>query len=222
MKGAIAVSMGVVLVAAVVCSVSAQDAEYSLKDYMPQGVGSTWTMKSSGGDGDGTVICEVLKKRELGGNQVTPIVTKGSDGNAVYGSIETLTAEKLTIFGAMFGRGGDQGGGAPTVITYEPAASFPGKLRSGQSETAKFKINRGERQMDITLKLELAAVETVTVPKGTFEGCLKLVYTTSFGQGQMTRTVWYAKGVGMVKSQRTAPRGGAVTTDELTDYKLAG
>jgi hypothetical protein len=61
----------------------------------------------------------------------------------------------------------------------------------------------------------------VTVPKGAFKDCLKLVYTTSFGRGEMKRSVWYAKGVGMVKTERPARGDRPATTAELTDYTLA-
>jgi len=223
MKRAFVVSMGIVFVATLVCSVSAwaQDAQYSLKDYMPQTVGSKWTMKSSGGEGDETVTYEVLKARDVNGQQAMPIVRKTADGSIRSGTLESVSAEKLIIFGSMFARRGDQADAQPMTMLYEPAAGFPGKMGVGQSEEAKVKVKRGEREFDITMKLELASVETVTVPKGTFEGCLKLVYTTSFGRGEMKRTVWYAKGVGMVKTQRTARGDRPPTRAELTDYKLA-
>ncbi|MFQ5810038.1 MAG: hypothetical protein ACE5JM_10505 [Armatimonadota bacterium] len=220
MKRALALSIGVVLAAAVICSVWAQEPQYSLKDYMPLGVGSKWTMKSTGDDGQ-TLTHEVLKARVIGGQQALPIVAKDADGNIRSGTVELVSAEKLLLFGSMFARRGSDAGARPTTIKYEPAASFPGKMRAQQSADAKLKVTRGERQFDITIKLELAAVETVTVPKGTFEGCLKLVYTTSFGRGEMKRTVWYAKGVGMVKTERGARGDRPPTTAELTDYTLA-
>jgi hypothetical protein len=37
----------------------------------------------------------------------------------------------------------------------------------------------------------------------------------------MTRTVWYAKGVGMVKTEQAGRAGGAARVAELTDYTLA-
>jgi len=223
MKRAFVLSLGVVLVAAVVCSGSAwaQEAEYSLKDYMPMTVGSKWTMKSTGGEGDAVVIYEVLKARDVGGQQATPIVMKSSDDKIVSGTVESVSAEKLTIFASLFARRGGEADAKPMTILYEPAASFPGKMRVGQSAEAKVKVARGERQFDITMKLELAAVEMVAVPKGTFQDCLKLVYTTSFGRGEMKRSVWHAKGVGMVKMQRAAMGDRPPTTAELTDYKLA-
>ncbi|MFQ6132953.1 MAG: hypothetical protein ACE5R4_13010 [Armatimonadota bacterium] len=221
MKRAMVLSLSFMLVAATLCSVPAlaQEPEYTLKDYMPYTVGSKWMMKSVGGDGDQTSTYEVLEARNVGGQQALPIVMKTAEGQIRFGTLELVTADKLTIFGSLFRRGGDQGG-QTTTVRYEPAASFPGKMRAGQSEEAALKVNIGQRQMDVTIKLELAAVEAVTVPKGTFEDCLKLVYTTSFGRGEMKRTVWYAKGVGMVKTERTGRGGQGTRVAELTDYSL--
>lgn len=223
MKRALVVSMSILLVGALLCSVScvAQDPEYSLKDYMPQTVGSKWTMKSADAEGDRTVTYEVLEARDLDGQEAMPIVARTPEGTVSSGTMESVTAERLTIFGAMFARRGAEGGGRPVTVRYQPPASFPGKMRVGQSEEISLKAKMGERQFDITMKLQLAAVETVTVPKGTFEDCLKLVYTTSYGRGEMTRTIWYAKGVGMVKRERSGRRGAAARVSELTDYALA-
>jgi sugar phosphate isomerase/epimerase len=77
-----------------------------------------------------------------------------------------------------------------------------------------------DQTLEITMKLKLDAVESVTVPKGTFDNCLKLVNTTKFGDREFTRTVWYAKGVGTVKTETQGPNG-QVATGELVDYKLA-
>ena len=107
-------------------------------------------------------------------------------------------------------------------MLYQPAAVFPGTLKVGQTEEAPVKVKMGDREFDVTIKLTLEAVETITVPKGTFGDCLKLVYTSAFGQGEMKRTVWYAEGIGMVKIESTGRRDDqALTVGELTDFQLA-
>jgi hypothetical protein len=199
----------------------AQGPEYALKDYMPQTVGSKWTLKSAGAQGERTTTYEVLPAREIAGQKAFPIVTKTEDGQIRSGTLEAVTADKLVIFGSLSrGRGAAAGAEAETRL-YQPAASFPGKLRVGQSAESKVKMTRGDQQVDVTLKVQLAAVESVTVPKGAFADCLKLVYTTTTGDRTMTRTVWYAKGVGMVKTEQAGRAGGAARVAELTDYTLA-
>jgi hypothetical protein len=224
MKRALVVPVVVAMLAAVVWSgsVVAQDAEYLLKDYMPQTVGSKWVMKTTGPRGEATVTYEVLAARDINGQSVTPIVEKNAEGQLRRGSLESVTDENLTLFGSIFAPRGDQAGTQPVPMLYQPAAVFPGTLKVGQTEEAPVKVKMGEREFDVTIKLTLEAVETVNVPKGTFGDCLKLVYTTAFGQGEMKRTVWYANGVGMVKSEQTGRRADqGPTIGELTDYQLA-
>ena len=50
-----------VMIAMAAMPVCAVAQEYALQDYMPQKVGSTWTMKSSGGQGDETLTVEVAR-----------------------------------------------------------------------------------------------------------------------------------------------------------------
>lgn len=219
MRRALVVSIGMMLVVGVLWagSAPAQGQEYILQDYMPQTIGSKWTMKSAG-EGGGTTTMEVLEPRKINDHQAMPIVTKTAEGRVRMGSLESVTLDKYMLFGTIFGGRGDEGG-EPRTILYEPAATFPGKLKVGQKESASFKSRRGEREFEATMSIELAAVEAVTVPKGTFQDCLKLVSTTSFGEREMKRTIWYAKGVGIVKRESPG-RNGQTRTTELVDYEL--
>jgi hypothetical protein len=102
-------------------------------------------------------------------------------------------------------------------MLYTPPLEYPGKMTVGQSAEATLKMRRGDQEFESTTKLELTAVEDVTVPKGTFEGCLKLVTTRSFGRGEMTSTAWYAKGVGQVKTERPGRGDRPGTVTELAE-----
>ena len=221
MKRVLAVSVGVLLVMTwLLCAAAlAQGTEYTLKDYMPQTVGSTWTMKTTGPQGERTVTYEVLAARDIEGRKTMPIVMNNAQGQVQSGTMEAVAVDAMTLFGSLSRPRNAEAGAEPSTSLYQPAASFPGKLRVGQSEERKLKMSRGGQEMDVTLKLQLAAVESVTVPKGTFADCLKLVYTTSFGERAMTRTVWYAKGVGMVKREQSGGAGQPARVAQLTDYK---
>jgi hypothetical protein len=223
MKRSLILSVGVLLAVAWLLSVAAlaQGPEYTLKDYMPEAVGSSWTLSTTGAEGEETVAYEVLPGREIDGQKAVTIVMREAEGQAHSGMLQAVTPDKVTIFGSL-SRGRDAEAGAePSVRLYKPPATFPGKLRVGQSAEQQVKMSRQNGEVDITLKVQLAAVETVTVPKGTFADCLKLVYTTSYGERTMTRTVWYAKGVGMVKTEQGGRSGRPARVAELTDYKLA-
>ena len=112
MRRASAVSLGMMLVVGLLWagSAPAPGQEYILQDYMPQTVGSKWTMKSAGGQGDRTTTMEVLKPREIDGHQAMPIVTKTAEGRVRMGSLESVTLDKYMLFGTIFGRRGDEGG----------------------------------------------------------------------------------------------------------------
>jgi hypothetical protein len=72
-----------------------------------------------------------------------------------------------------------------------------------------------------TLKLQLLDVSTVTVPAGTFPGCLRLRSTLSaFGESDV-RDDWLAPGIGMVKQQGVSG-GGAAERWELIHLQTPG
>jgi len=196
-------------------SALAQDAEYALQDYMPGTVGATWTLQATGGGG--TLTLEVLPPRDIGGKQVSPTMATASDGGVRMGTFETVDADSYIIYGLLIG--GPQGG-EPRAFPFDPPAKFAAKMTLGQEQEAAFKVTMGNQTMDVTMTLKLDAVETVTVPRGTFDNCLKLVNTVKFTGGELVDVAWHAKGVGPVKMDTTSPNG-QVDKRELVDYKLA-
>jgi len=72
-------------------------------------------------------------------------------------------------------------------------------------------------QTERTEKNTVARVEEVTVPAGKFQA-MKVVSTVTGGVVPMTRTNWYADGVGLVKS--TTEGGQVKYGSELTDYSF--
>jgi hypothetical protein len=216
------VSLAALLLLGLVTVAFAQDQEYALKDYMPQTVGSKWTMKTTNRQGDTTQIIEVAEPVDVAAQKASQILTKDASGNLQRGSLESVTDNAYYLFGTIRVPRGQQGGD-PVTSLYDPMVVFPAKLKVGGHAEATTKMPRRNQANDLTMKLDLVAVESVTVPKGTFADCLKLVYTTAFGQGEMKRTVWYAKGLGIVKSEQAG--GGqnnqAPRIAELLDYQLA-
>jgi hypothetical protein len=220
MRKHVVLVIAVVALAALAVVAVAQDQEYALKDYMPQTVGSKWVMKTTNQQGDTTNVMEVAEPKEIAGQKVTQILTKDAQGALMRGSLELATDNAYSLFGQIRMPRGQQGG-EPTTTLYDPMVVFPAKLKVGQHAEATTKMDMRGQPADVTMKLDLAAVENVTVAKGTFENCLKLVFTTSFGQREMKRTAWYAKGIGLVKSEQ--PGFGQNQTPrlaELLDYQL--
>ena len=160
---------------------------------------------------------EVLEPQDLEGAQVSALVTKSDNGAVRRGTLENIDGDTYTIYGIMFGGRGE---GEPRTIPYTPPVEFSSTVKLGETQEAEYKSTMRERENTGTMTLELAAVEDVTVPKGAFEDCLKIVVTTKFGDRERPQTAWYAKGVGVVKTERQG-RDGETTTSELADYKLA-
>lgn len=200
LRGALTVGLLLVLVGLAV----AQEPTYLLKEYMPLTVGSKWIMKTMGRQGETTNTIEVGEPKEIQAQQAFTILTKDAQGELIRGSLEAATDNAYYIFGQI--RVPRQQGGAagePVTTIYDPMLVFPAKMTVGQSADATTKTTMRDQAVEIKVTLQLAAVENVTVPKGTFENCLKLVSTTKFGdRGERTSTMWYAKGVGLVKTEQ--------------------
>jgi hypothetical protein len=221
MKQTCAIILVAMLLIGLTAAAMAQDQTCLLKDYMPQTVGSKWIMKTTNQQGETTNTIEVGEPREIAGQQALPMLTKDAQGNVTRGTIELATDNAYYLFGSMRGPRGQQGGEVTTTL-YDPMVVFPAKLAVGQEAEAKTKLDMRGQPTEVTMKVKLEALESVTVAKGTFDGCLKLVYTTVFGDRSMARTVWYAKGIGLIKTEQ--PGFGQNATPrvaELLDYLLA-
>jgi hypothetical protein len=186
----------------VVSTVMAQEQTYLLKDYMPQVVGSKWIMKTTGRQGETTNTIEVGEPKEIAAQPAFPILTNDAQGELIRGTLESATENAYYLFGAIRRPRNQDAPQAPTESLYDPMVVFPAKMTVGQHATATTKTAMRGQPVEVTMSLDLAAVESVTVPKGTFENCLKLVYASTVGEREMKRTVWYAKGVGIVKSEQ--------------------
>lgn len=208
------------LVAGILLATAASAQEYALQDYMPQTVGSTWTVKQTRGDDTSTRTIEISTTVDVGEIKVPLALTNDEEGAPQSGTIELVTAENYTIYGTMR-RQRNQEDGELNTMMYDSPLVFPGTMEVGQTAEATTKITRGDREFEFPMKLTLEAVEDVTVPKGTFEGCLKLVTTRTFGEREMKSSVWYAKGVGAVKTERPGRGERPGTTTELEDYEIA-
>ena len=130
-----AMTLCVVLLVGMVAVAAGQ--EYALKDYMPQTVGSKWTMKDAE-DGDISTV-EVMELKEIGDQQVPVILTKNAEGVARRGTLELVTDEAYTIFGRMGRRRGQEGGELNTTL-YDTPIVYPGKLTVGEAAETTVKM----------------------------------------------------------------------------------
>ncbi|HEX3086945.1 MAG TPA: hypothetical protein VHP99_20565, partial [Pyrinomonadaceae bacterium] len=85
-------------------------------------------------------------------------------------------------------------------------------LTSGDSWTWK---GKGMMGLDIDESNEVTGPETVTVPAGRFEA-MKVTTKVVQGGAPVTKTYWYAPGVGLVKSMTDT--GAVKSTTELLEH----
>src|SRR4029434_1077261 len=83
------------------------------------------------------------------------------------------------------------------VKSAQPGVLMPGRPQPGPPYRQEYLYNVAENKAQI-----VATNETVTVPAGTFAGCLKTKEWSMLEAG--TELKWYAKGVGIVKEVATA------------------
>jgi hypothetical protein len=117
-------------------------------------------------------------------------------------------------------------GGRATEVFTPALVLFPERIASGgtfTTESTAWSCRPGGLPLPVNVKrtVRLAAVEDVTVPAGTFAGCLRLetetARTRAGHEAQVAReTVWLAPGVGIVKRERTGGAGAKPTVLELT------
>jgi hypothetical protein len=180
------------------------------RSFSPLSPGEKWTYQVSSGStigtgGQGKVTITNLPNRELAGKAVTP---------------EKYEANGQTFFVFV----GEDSDGVFDLAEQAPNATEPALkkppiylLRRPYQEGTKWE-QRSETQtlstkVPITLQVSIeSANDTITVPAGTLEGCLKVV-----GKGDQTQnmgafmgrarihveeTSWYCPGVGLAKTVR--------------------
>ena len=176
----------------------------SAADYFPLRVGDMWTYRNS----------------EAGGYTWKVLSEEPHEGGTVRYVVEFLSGVRINnLFSKENGWVLFHAESYPEheglQATYDPPKQYlPNPLVVGQkwewSGKDPTQVERHEAN-------RVVGVETVTVPAGKFRA-MKIVTAISNGGTPMTRTSWYADGVGLVK---TTTVGGEIKYgSELTDYSF--
>jgi len=173
-------------------------------DYFPLRVGDTWTYRNS----------------EAGGYTWKVLSEEPHEGGTTRYIVEFLSAVKINnVFSKENGWVLFHAESYPEheglQATYDPPRQYlPNPLTVGQKwEWSGKDLTQVERHET----RRVVGVETVTGPAGKFRA-MKVVTETRNGSALMTRTSWYADGVGLVK---TTTVGGPIKYgSDLTDYSF--
>jgi hypothetical protein len=149
----------------------------------------------------------VMENKDMDGNGIYQWIQKDSDGNIVLASISTEPSRDRRL--ADFD--------PPMIIISHDAQNV------GASWEIRQKGNLGEKSSELlryTFKVESNS-GSVTVPAGTFRGCLKvrqIAYDES-GKPKGTSYVYFAKGIGIVLTEQMEPES-KKSREELVEYTV--
>lgn len=186
-------------------NVAAQKSRAPARDYFPLRVGDSWTYRNSEGDSEFTV--KVLSAEKQGDDTMRYLVEKHA-GAQIHSWYSKLDGWVLMLEEAYVGQEGMK-------IKYEPARQY---LKNPLVVNTKWSWKgKGIVGVDVAESHQVVGAEMVKVPAGRFRA-MKIVSKVSDGGAAMTKTFWYADGVGLIKSQTEA--GAIKYGSELVDYSF--
>jgi hypothetical protein len=177
----------------------AQEEVKATKEYIPLAKGNFWEYKMTEMGKETTLKEEITEKVAEGRFKVE--TTQAAAGFEGKHSLE------FCIEGDFFCRRFEMG---PDSVNWR-------MLKLGAKKGDSWTTTLGP---SITLTCTLTAVEEVTTPAGVFKNCLKVVHSSPTNSGGMT--MWFGKGVGMVKMEGRSTEGEVEMSSTLTKYKVVG
>lgn len=168
-------------------SVAAQRSRAPVRDYFPLRVGDSWTYLNDDGDFKFTIKVNSVEKQADGTMRYLLHKLAGAEIHEWYSKVD----------GWVLMHGQAYVGQEGIKVNYEPGRQYlKNPLVAGTKWTWKGKGNTGQ---DITESNRVVGLEALKVPAGTFRA-MKIVSVVSDGDAVMTKTYWYADGVGLIKS----------------------
>lgn len=186
-------------------SASAEKPKPPAADFFPLRAGDSWNYRNTSGDSQYSL--KVLNEE------------KQSDGSIRY-EVELLAGVQVRKFfskpkGWVLLHAERYPEHEGLEAKHDPPKKYlPNPLKAGLKWNW---AGRDSTQTEVTENSEVTGFETVTVPAGKFRA-MKVVSKVTGGAALMTKTYWYADGVGLVK---TTTVGGEIKYgSELTDYSF--
>ena len=173
-------------------------------DYFPLRVGDSWTYRNSE---EGGYTLKVLSEEPQEGGPIRYVVEFRS--GVIIQNVFSKAAGWVLFHAESYPE--HEG----LKATYEPPKQYlPNPLVAGQKWEW---TGKDPTQMERHESSRVVGFENITVPAGKFRA-MKVISEVTGGAIPMTKTSWYAAGVGLVKS---ATQGGQIKYgSELTDYSF--
>ncbi len=175
------------------------------KDYFPLRVGDTWKYRSTTADGKQSEFSiKVLNEEKENGNTLYVVETV-STFQPIHDWYSKPSGWVL-MHRQEYVKAGNK-------AEYDPTKQFlKNPLTSGDSWHWK---GKGMMGLEIDESNDVSGPETVSVPAGKFEA-MEVMTKVVQGGAPVTKTYWYAPGVGLVKSMTDT--GSVKSTTELLEY----
>jgi hypothetical protein len=175
------------------------------KDYFPLNVGDSWKYRSTTADGkQSDFTIKVLNEAKENGNTLYLVETV-STFQPIHDWYSKPSGWVL-MHRQEYVKAGQK-------AEYQPTKQFlKNPLTNGDSWTWK---GKGMMGLEIDESNEVSGPEAVTVPAGKF-AAMKVMTKVVQGGAPVTKTYWYAPGVGLVKSMTDT--GAVKSTTELLEH----
>lgn len=177
----------------------------SSRDYFPLPVGAKWKYRSTTGEGkQSEFTINVLKEESEGGNTLSLVETVSTfqpihDWYSKPSGWVVMHREEYVKAG--------------TKADFQPPRQLlKNPLTNGDTWSWK---GKGMMGLDVDESSQASGPETVSVPAGTFEA-MKVTSKVVQGGASVSKTYWYAPGVGLVKS--ITDTGAVKSSTELLEY----
>jgi hypothetical protein len=186
-------------------SVAAQKPKTAVHDYFPLRVGDSWKYRSTVSDAEATVKVMSAEKQADGTMRYLLEKVSGAKIDNWYSKTNGWVLMHREAYPEHEG----------LEVKYEPAKQY---LRNPLVAGATWRWNgKSTTQNEVQESNQVIGPEIVEVPAGKFRA-IKMVSKVAEGRAIMTKTYWYADGVGLVKY--TTEAGDIKYGFELVDYNF--
>jgi len=186
-------------------SIAAQKAKAPAPDYFPLRVGDSWKYRSTVSDAEATIKVVSLEKQSDGTMRYLLEKSAGAKIQDWYSKTNGWVLMHREAYPEHEG----------LEMKYEPARQY---LKNPLVAGATWNWSgKSTTQNEVQESNRVIGLEAVEVPAGKFRA-MKIVSKVSEGASVMTKTYWYADGVGLIKY--TTESGAINYGFELIDYSF--
>lgn len=195
---------------------------FTISEYFPLGQGDTWTYRE---EDDELTVKTISGTENINGVDAAKIMDEDGD-YYLWTNSNGLVWHKEYDADDVPGCGWQQLIFNPPIIASGAVVSV-GSTYSSNTILGETDCAGGSATASISYVFNVEGIDSVTVPAGTFNNCLRIkgILTVNGSTATNEMTIWLAKGVGEVKSISVSKQNGvavATWTDELVSAVVGG